>query len=375
MPWRAPAVLAVPLSVWQERCRSSVTGYGGVARSHGRDELTNGREMARGFFGVDFVQARVHRRRRAGVMPAPFFFADRLLVRQDHGGLRVRRRRRLRRTTDRRCGRGRGGAADARRRSCWPVDDARDVHFRRAAGFELLDQLRHRRHGFAQQRHHVGRAIQRLVDDAIEQVFDRPRELADELRADHAAAALQRVEGAAHVDQRVLVLRILVPQREQPLELGDLVLGFLDEQLEEFRIDLAVDRLRRRRGRDRRGAAAAGWRTHLSQDPAPRWARARSARNCLGLDVDSGSMTTVRAWSVDVRRRLRRAGWAAFRRGTAGKSRRCPACTTGRCGRPAASPCSTRPRRWRRRAGRPLPAAASCRRCARTGRARGRCLP
>ena len=83
---------------------------------------------------------------------------------------------------------------------------------------------------------------QRLVDDAVEQVFDGPGELADELRADHAAAALQRVEGAADVDQRFLILRILVPAGNRALELRDLVLRFFDEQLEEFRIDLAVGR-------------------------------------------------------------------------------------------------------------------------------------
>ena len=61
-------------------------------------------------------------------------------------------------------------------------------------GFELFDEFGHGGHRFAQQRHDVGRALERLVDDAIEQILDCPGELADELRADHAAAAFQRME-------------------------------------------------------------------------------------------------------------------------------------------------------------------------------------
>ncbi len=126
------------------------------------------------------------------------------------------------------------------------------IHGRRTSCLELLNELRHGGHGGAHDAHDVRRAIQRLVDDAVEQAFDRPGEFADELRADHAAAALQRVEGTTHIDQRIHVLRVLIPHGEEFLEPADFVLRFLDEQLEEFRIDLPIDRLDHRR-RDRCG--------------------------------------------------------------------------------------------------------------------------
>ena len=102
------------------------------------------------------------------------------------------------------------------------------------------------------------RAGQRVVENAIQQVLDRPGELAELARADHAAAALQGVERAAHGDERLALHRILIPRREVALDLGQLFVRFLDEELDQLRIGAFRQRAhdRRPRGRhDRRDAA------------------------------------------------------------------------------------------------------------------------
>ena len=131
------------------------------------------------------------------------------------------------------------------------VGAARDcVHVDRrlAAALEFVDELRHRGDGIAHDVHDLGRARQRLADDAIQDAFDAPRELADAPRADHAAAALQRVEHPAYVAQGLRVQRVRLPLREQRLQLSDVLAGFLDEQQPELGID------RRRLDRRSRGS-------------------------------------------------------------------------------------------------------------------------
>src|SRR5690606_32510011 len=59
----------------------------------------------------------------------------------------------------------------------------------------------------------------------------------------HAAAAFQGVKGTAHVDERIMILWVLVPQWEEPIEVCDLFLGFFDEQLEKLGIELPIRRL------------------------------------------------------------------------------------------------------------------------------------
>ena len=119
-------------------------------------------------------------------------------------------------------------------------DDACDIHIRRTAAFELFDQLRHGSNGPAQQSHHVWRAIERLVDHSVQQILDRPSELANQLRTDHSPAALERVERSTYVDERLLILGILIPQRKEPVELLDFVLGLFNEELDELGVDLAL---------------------------------------------------------------------------------------------------------------------------------------
>ena len=65
------------------------------------------------------------------------------------------------------------------------------------------------------------RTRERLVDDTVQQVLDRPAEVADLLRTRSIRpAALQGVEGAAHTDQRIGLGRILFPEREATFDGG-----------------------------------------------------------------------------------------------------------------------------------------------------------
>ena len=95
------------------------------------------------------------------------------------------------------------------------------------AGFECVDQFAGDDDGIAHRGEDGRRALQRVLDDAVEQVLDGPGEFADVGGADHAAGALERVEGAAHAGQRVGLERILFPGREQLADACDLFAGFL----------------------------------------------------------------------------------------------------------------------------------------------------
>ena len=113
------------------------------------------------------------------------------------------------------------------------------VELRRQARFELLQQLRQRRARFHGERDHARRRREGLVDELVQQVLDAPRKLADQLRADHAAAAFQRMERAARRDQRFGVRAIGCPERQIALNARDLFLRFLDEHLDELGVRAA----------------------------------------------------------------------------------------------------------------------------------------
>ena len=111
-------------------------------------------------------------------------------------------------------------------------------------------------------RQHAARALEGAVDHAVQQVLDRPGEIADAARADDAPGTLQRVEGTAHASQRFAVRRVLRPQRVQAADGRDLLARLLDEQRQQLRIDGraspgGVARLRGLRRRSRGAAAAA----------------------------------------------------------------------------------------------------------------------
>ena len=119
------------------------------------------------------------------------------------------------------------------------ADRCRDL----AAALDLVNQLRQRIDSLAQQLRHARRAFQCLVEQAVQQVFDRPRKIPDETRADHAAAALQRMEVAPHRGQRVLIRRVLFPEREDAPDRGEHFARLLDEHADQQRIGGRVDRL------------------------------------------------------------------------------------------------------------------------------------
>ena len=132
--------------------------------------------------------------------------------------------------------------------------DQRDVGAGRGPDLEFLDQLRHDLGRFRNERDHRRRTRERAVYQPVQQVLQVPAEFADALRADHAAAALQRVERAPHRDQRLHVVGVLDPLRQVAANRRDLFLGLLDEQLEQLGIEmLRVFRHDRRVAHDCRG--------------------------------------------------------------------------------------------------------------------------
>ena len=66
---------------------------------------------------------------------------------------------------------------------------------------QFANQRRQDGNRLRQRPEHAARALERAVDDAVQQVLDRPGEVADAARADDATRALQRVESATHAGQ------------------------------------------------------------------------------------------------------------------------------------------------------------------------------
>ena len=192
-----------------------------------------------------------------------------------------------------------------------------------SAGFQLLHELGQCGNGAAQQAHHSRGARESLIDDAVEQVLDRPSEFGDQAGADHAAAALQGVKAAPQGAQRFQIHRILIPQREAPLDRGDLFLCLLDEEFQELRID-----------RVRHGGSRGGGDQRMGRGLRALGALDRDRR--LGIEPHGACRDVVRRVPLAARAR------APPRRALSCTSRRCRACTMDRYARSAASPCSTR---------------------------------
>ncbi len=81
----------------------------------------------------------------------------------------------------------------------------------RNAGLELIDEPRQGANRAAQRRKDGLRARQRVVEQAIQEILDRPGKLGEFARAHHAAAALQGMKRAAQRDERLAVERVLLP--------------------------------------------------------------------------------------------------------------------------------------------------------------------
>ena len=134
--------------------------------------------------------------------------------------------------------------------------DRRHIHRRRTAGLQVLDEPGERAHGLPQHLEDCLRSGERIVEHAVQKVLDGPGKLAEVTRPDHASAALERVEGAAHGDERLALQRVVIPDGEATLDLGELLVRFLGKQLHQLgvrvfrqRSDFGGARARERRRR------------------------------------------------------------------------------------------------------------------------------
>ena len=117
---------------------------------------------------------------------------------------------------------------------------------------------------------------------AVQQVLHRPGELADVARADHAAAALERVEAAARLGPGVAVVGVLLQLGQVFTQRTEHFVGFAEEDVADFRVDfLARGRTHRLRERMLR---VDGRRGHRRRRACGRSGRGRSGRGLEGRD-------------------------------------------------------------------------------------------
>src|SRR4051812_27943544 len=95
------------------------------------------------------------------------------------------------------------------------IDDVLGARGCRLPGLERVHQFAGDDHRVAHRGQDGWRARQRVLDDLVEQVLDRPGEFADVGRADHATRTLERMERAAYAGECFGLERVLLPGREQ----------------------------------------------------------------------------------------------------------------------------------------------------------------
>jgi hypothetical protein len=109
---------------------------------------------------------------------------------------------------------------------------------REAAGItQLLDPLPEARIGHSDQRDDSGCDAPVLLEQPVEDTLHTPRELAELGQADHAAAAFQRVELAAHGNQRFAVARVVLEDRPMRVDRVEHLVGFGQVDVEQFGIE------------------------------------------------------------------------------------------------------------------------------------------
>ena len=91
------------------------------------------------------------------------------------------------------------------------------------ADFELFDKLGNGGRRLENKIDHRRRTHERAIDQLIEQILDRPAVFANTLRADHAAAALERMERPPDRDQGLHVVRRIAPGRQVAFDRGNLL--------------------------------------------------------------------------------------------------------------------------------------------------------
>ena len=111
------------------------------------------------------------------------------------------------------------------------------VRFLRSESFH---QRRHEAMHLAHQLHENRCWFDSLVNHPVHHVFDRPGQLTDRGRADHAARTFQRVESTAEFHQRFLILLVGCPTREVGIQGFQHFAGFFDKDFDDFIIDQVV---------------------------------------------------------------------------------------------------------------------------------------
>nr|WP_273438782.1 hypothetical protein [Sedimenticola selenatireducens] len=104
--------------------------------------------------------------------------------------------------------------------------------------FLAINQLGQYLDRLVQQLDNCGRYVNRLVNDTIEQVLDRPGKFADGFCTDQPPTPLQGVKRAAEGRQRIPVILIFTPARQVLLNDRQLLFRFLDEDLKDLGIDI-----------------------------------------------------------------------------------------------------------------------------------------
>ncbi len=118
------------------------------------------------------------------------------------------------------------------------------------SGGEFFDQLWHQQDHIVDDFAHRLTYLDAAIEDPVEQIFHRPRQLTDNQRTNHAPAALERVEGAAHFGQGFVVVVISVPARQVLANRLKHLGGLLDEDLKQLFINRLL--IFRRRQQTRR---------------------------------------------------------------------------------------------------------------------------
>ena len=109
------------------------------------------------------------------------------------------------------------------------------------------DPLRERCAGAGQKLQQRRRRGAHLLQPQVQHLLDFPGRFAQVAQADHAAAALERVEGAAHGGQGLEVIRLCAQGRQRFLDPRQHLDGLLEEHLEQLGVHARTGR--RRRGR------------------------------------------------------------------------------------------------------------------------------
>jgi len=102
----------------------------------------------------------------------------------------------------------------------------------------LLHQLGDIPHRFVDHRGDGWVGVERLIEDAIQQVLNSPRQFTEQQPASHTAAALEGMEHATDGDERIVVLGIIPPSRETFVQRLQDFLGLIDEDIQDLLVEL-----------------------------------------------------------------------------------------------------------------------------------------